>query len=102
MKPASKSLSAVVIASGLLLSAQPTSAQQVCAPRGKVTVQLEEKFDEQVVGRGLTPNAQAMFELFVSEVGSWTVVVSEPNGRSCVVASGESWQHIRLLVGDPA
>ena len=102
MKPASKALSALVMVSGLLLSAQPTSAQQACALRGKVTVQLKEKFDEQVVGRGLTPNAQAMFELFVSATGSWTVIVSEPTGRSCVIASGESWQHIQVLVGDPA
>ena len=102
MKPASQALSAIVIASALLLSAQPANAQQVCAPHEKAVLQLEEKFDEQVVGRGLTPNGKAMFEVFVSESGSWTVLVSEPSGRSCVVASGESWQRIPLLVGDPA
>ena len=102
MKPASQVLSAIVIASALLLSAQPANAQQVCAPHEKATLQLEEKFDEQVVGRGLTPSGKAMFEVFVGESGSWTVLVSDPSGRSCVVASGESWQRIPLLVGDPA
>ncbi len=102
MKLASQVLSAIVIASALLLSAQPANAQQVCAPHEKATLHIEEKFDEQVVGRGLTPNGKAMFELFVSESGSWTVLVSDPSGRSCVVAIGENWQHITLLVGDPA
>lgn len=102
MKPASQALSAIVIVSALLLSGQAANAQQICAPNEKVALQLERKFDEQVIGRGLTPNGKAMFELFSSKSGSWTVVVSEPSGRSCVVASGESWQRIPLLVGDPA
>ncbi len=76
MKPASQALSAIVIASALLLSTQPANAQQVCRPHEKAAFQLEEKFDEQVVGRGLTPNGKAMFEVFVGESGSWTVLVS--------------------------
>ncbi len=101
MKLASQVLSAIVIAAALLLLAQPANAQQVCAPHEKAALHIEKKFDEQVVGRGLTPNGKAMVELFVSESGSWTVLVSDPSGRSCVVAIGESWQHIPLLVGDP-
>lgn len=42
-----------------------------------------------------------MFELFVSETGSWTVVVSDPKGRSCVVASGEDRQQLPLKQGEP-
>ncbi len=76
MKSASQASSAIAIASALLLSAQPANAQQFCAPHEKATLQLEEKFDEQVVGRGLTPNGKAMFEVFVGESGSWTVLVS--------------------------
>ncbi len=54
------------------------------------------------MGRGLANAGKAMFELFVSEKGSWTVVVSEPNGSSCILVSGESWQQLPLLIGDPA
>ncbi len=102
MKPASQVLRAIAAASALLLSAQSANAQQVCAPHEKAALHIEEKFDEQVVGRGLTPDGKAMVELFVSESGSWTVLISDPSGRSCVVAGGESWQRIPLLVGDPA
>ncbi len=102
MKSASQASSAIAIASALLLSAQPANAQQFCAPHETAALQLEEKFDELVVGRGLTPNGKAMFELFVSKSGSWTVLASDPSGRSCGVAIGESWQRIALPVGDPA
>ena len=102
MKPASQALSAIAVASALLLSAQPADAQQVCVPHEKAVVQLKKNFDEEVIGRGLTPSGNAMFELFVSDSGSWTVLVSEPNGRSCVIATGESWQQIPLLEGNPA
>ena len=78
------------------------SAQQACLTRDAATKQLQKQFDKKVVGRGLANSGKAMFELFLSEKGSWTVVVSEPNGRSCIVASGESWQQLQRLIGDPA
>ena len=102
MKPASQTLSTIVIVLASLLSTQTAYAQQACALRDAATVKLEKQFDEQVAGRGLARNGKAMFELFVSESGSWTVLVSDPKGRSCIIANGESWQQIPLVVGDPA
>ncbi len=88
---------------GMTLSSSGlASAQQSCVTHEAATKQLEEKFDERVVGRGLANAGKAMFELFVSEKGSLTVVVSEPSGRSCILASGESWRQQSLLIGDPA
>ena len=88
---------------GLTLSATgPASAQRVCASHEAAKTQLEQQFNEKVVGRGLANRGKAMIELFISEKGSWTVVVSEPNGRSCVLAAGDNWQQVPLLIGDPA
>ncbi len=86
----------------LLLSAAVANAQQVCMVHGTAVAQLEAQYDEQVVARGLFENGKAVVELFVSKTGTWTVVVTGVNGRSCVVASGESWMQVPLLVGDPA
>ncbi len=83
-------------------STGPASAQQVCGSHEAATQQLEKRFDERVVGLGLANDGIAMFVLFVSETGSWTVVVSEPNGPSCILTSGESWQQLPPLIGDPA
>ena len=88
-------------------SSPPKSRRRRTAPattalRDEATGKLEKKFEEQVAGRGLVANGKAMFELFVSKSGSWTVLVSDPKGRSCIIASGEHWQQIPLVVGDPA
>ncbi|MFQ5984520.1 MAG: hypothetical protein ACE5LL_03270 [Alphaproteobacteria bacterium] len=93
-----------ILAAGLvlLLFASAANAQQLCLLRGDAVGQLENKFKEQVVGRGLAQGGRAMVELFVGETGTWTVVVTDVNGQSCIVASGESWTQAPLLVGDPA
>ena len=77
-------------------------AQQDCVLREKAVPRLQKEFEEQIVGRGLTPNGKVMFELFVSQSGTWTVLVSDTDGRSCIVASGASWQRVPLVLGDPA
>ena len=47
--------------------------------------------DEAPVALGLASNGNLM-EVFASGLGeTWTLVMSMPNGISCVVAAGESW-----------
>ncbi len=88
-----------LVAAGMLLLATSTAthAQQVCASRDHALGQLEKRHHEKILGRGLTPNGKAMFELFVSKSGSWTMLVSHPSGRSCFVAAGDSWHEVKPL-----
>ena len=92
----------LIAASALFLSVSSANAEQFCAPRDRAVIQLEKQFGEMVSGRGLAANGKRMIELLVSEKGSWTVLISDSNGRTCVMASGENWQGIKVLVGDPA
>ena len=55
-----------------------------------------------MVGRGLATNGKAMFELFASEEGGWTPVVTDVEGRSCVIGSGIAWTDVMALTGEPA
>jgi len=102
MKTLIHSLSALAFAGSLLLSASPASAMQACTTHEDATKRLATQYDERVVGRGLANAGKAMIELFVSEEGTWTVVVSAPGGKSCILASGDSWHGLPILVGDPA
>lgn len=86
---------------GPLLFATAGNAQQACGLREAAVSQLE-SHNERVVGRGLAKEGRAMIELFVGDTGSWTVVVTDTQGRSCLVANGESWTQVPLLVGDPS
>ena len=92
---------AFAMASVLCLWAWTAQAQQACVPRDRAVLQLDQ-FEEQVAGRGLTANGSRVLELFVSESGTWTLLASDVRGRSCVMASGESWHPVKQVAGDPA
>ncbi len=92
---------ALIVASTMFISASSVNAEQICVPRDKAVEQLGKQFEERMSGRGLAANGERMIELFVSKKGSWTVLASEPSGLSCIMASGESWQGIKVPVGDP-
>ena len=55
---------------------------------------FERKYDEMPVARGITTNGKAVIEVLASESGSWTLIVTGPQGRTCLVASGEAWEGI--------
>lgn len=102
MRTVLRGVMALLAAVVVLLSASGAHAQQLCALRDAAITQLEAKFNERVVGRGLAKRGKEMVELLVSESGSWTVVISDTQGRTCIVASGDSWMPVPLLVGEPA
>ena len=92
----------LIAAAVLFISVSTAHAEQICETRDSAVMELEKQFDEKVFGRGLASNGQRMLELFVSRTGSWTVLVSDPKGYSCVMANGDNWQGLTQLAGDPA
>ena len=92
---------------GLIFMTQEARAAQ-CAPRDQVVAGLATGFDEVRRGAGLTaaPDGRAqMIEIFTSASGSWTIVVTKPDGQTCLVGSGQAWEDIaeeRPAKGEPA
>ena len=80
-------LSAMLVSSFAL----PAGAAMPCAPHDKIKAALEKKYKELRKGIGLVSN-QNVAEVYVSENGSWTFIVTYLNGMSCVVATGHSWE----------
>ena len=77
-------------------------AQQLCLLHDVAVEKLMQQHDEQVIGRGLASNGQRMVEVFVSPDGSWTLTTTDIQGRTCVMASGDSWMEVQPVIGDPA
>ncbi len=97
-------LGATVLALAPMLGlSAPASAQSVCKTHGEVTQELGRRFTENQIAMGLASNG-AELELFSSGDGAtWSIVVTTPNGVSCVVASGEGWeQSERVALGPEA
>ena len=92
----------LAFAATLLTFAPLATAQQACLARDAAVTQLESQHAERAVARGLVTRGAAMAELFVAETGTWTVIVTDPQGRACIVASGKDWSSITPVSGEPA
>ena len=63
---------------------------------------LDGRYSEQRVATGLE-NSGHLFEVFTSTDGAtWTMVVTTPDGASCVVAAGLEWHEPEPEMRDPA
>jgi len=89
-------------AGGFLLAASTTaSAQSACLPHNKLVDLLDGRYSEQRVAVGLENNGR-LFEVFTSTDGAtWTMVITTPDGASCVVAAGLEWQEPEKEAFDP-
>lgn len=80
-----------------VLFALPAAAQTApsnCGPHDRVLAGLARSYGEAPVMIGLGSNA-ALIEVTASDAsGTWTIIVTTPDGRTCLVASGTSFELI--------
>ncbi len=77
-----------LVASLLVLTG---TAQARCLPHEEAIAQLQQHRGETAHGLGVDNRGRAVLELFVSDTGSWTILVTRTDGLSCITASGENW-----------
>ena len=69
------------------------TTQMPCGKRTDVVRMLRETFGEGPIAQGLA-NTGAVAEVFINAEGHWTIVASSPNGLTCMIGAGESWQPV--------
>lgn len=78
----------------LMMITGTAEAASRCAPRESVVDHLSGKFGEsrQVIGLS---GGEMVMELFASDdTGTWTITVTSPDGRMCIVAAGKSYEAV--------
>ncbi len=82
---------------GIALPAAPAGAQMaqvqmVCGKRADIIRQLTDKYGETRRSMGLA-EGRGVVELYASEeTGSWTILITSPQGTACMMAAGQSFQ----------
>ncbi len=79
---------------GAVITAIPAHAQDNCAQRDQVVLRLQEDFAEQLTAGGLyndTENTSVVEVWSSPETGTFTVMLTTPDGFSCIVATGTDW-----------
>lgn len=80
-----------VIAAGFCIVSWPAAAQQLCGARNAILQSLARNYQESPAAMGVS-NGGAVIEVFTARNGkTWTILLTRPDGKSCIVAAGESW-----------
>jgi hypothetical protein len=93
----SLSLAAIFAAISLVSIAGIAEAAPQCGDHDKIVDVLGHKFKETRRVMGVV-NSKAVMEIFMSPQGTWTMVITDTRGLSCITASGEEWQDVPIAV----
>ncbi len=74
----------------LIASSAAAQEQKVCKPRADVLAKALKAYGEGPVAFGGL-DEKHVIELLRSADDSWTIIQTDVNGRSCVMASGIGW-----------
>jgi len=91
-----KLISSAVLALFIMPYGHIANAQQTnCAPREAIIERLASGYGETRQAVGIGSN-NAMIEVFANEeTGSWSIIVTQAAGISCLAASGQSYEEVQ-------
>jgi len=90
-------LKAILVLTAVSLPLPALAGQVACSQRDNVLAQLGSKYKEAPKAAGVANNG-GLIEVLTSDEGkTWTLILSMPNGTSCLLASGEHWQTVAAV-----
>ena len=85
------------VAIALVSSTAMAQARPQCNERDNVLELLAKKYKETPIAAGVTNTGGLVEVLNDSKSGSWTIIVTTPQGMSCLVAAGEGWRTMEQI-----
>jgi hypothetical protein len=64
-----------------------------CSMHDDLVKMLNSKYSESLAGYGVA-GQRNIVEVFIAERGSFTIIATNPNGVSCVIAAGQDWEKV--------
>lgn len=84
---------AILLASVITSDGTPAEAAGVCGLHDDVTSSLITRYKEKPVSIGVNVDGSVV-EVYASTKGSWTILITDTGGITCVLAAGEDWEAI--------
>ena len=82
--------------------ASAQTARAFCGSYDEITSVLVDRLGEERTGWGLGPDNRLVEVYNSRETGAWAIIVTEPNGTTCLVMAGDYWQNLTLpATGNP-
>ncbi|MBK1869121.1 hypothetical protein [Taklimakanibacter albus] len=89
----------IALAAGFFILTMPLVSHAqfaMCGERAQIVEQLKVKYKETPQAVGIVSD-NGVAELFVSEQGTWTMLMTLTSGKSCIIAAGHSWDAVPTL-----
>ena len=82
---------AMALAASMATAAAVQAQGAVCNDRDAALEVLKTRYAEAPVAMGVDAKGR-LLEVLTDEAGTtWTIIVTQPGGASCIVATGEDW-----------
>ncbi len=82
----------MLFAVAVFLVSSVAMAQVPCGQRDKVVERLAVKYKEAPIATGVSSNGSLIEVLSTHDGDTWTLIVSSPDGNSCLIGSGQGWR----------
>ncbi len=94
MKPLAKRTmySMMLFAVAGFLVSSVAMAQVPCDQRDKIVERFAVKFKEAPIAMGVSSNGRLIEVLSTQDGDTWTLIITSPDGNSCMIASGQGWR----------
>ncbi|MFV2092140.1 MAG: hypothetical protein ACC634_03560 [Hyphomicrobiales bacterium] len=93
---------AIVGAGLLMMTATGGAEAAICGEYTKIKDMLAERYQEVPKSVGMIAD-KGVIQVFLSQEGTWSILLTSTDGRACIVAAGHSWQDVKqILTGAPA
>ena len=86
----SAALFAAAFTTSISITTDANSQTLQCGNRGQMVKTLGNRFKENRFAMGLASNVN-LFEVFISKKGTWTILSTRADGKTCIIAAGKSW-----------
>ena len=85
---------ALAVFSSAAVAQSQNQSQNQCNTRDNVISLLSSKYKEAPVAVGVTNTGGLVEVLSTGDGNTWTIIVTTPQGMSCLVAAGEGWRAV--------
>ncbi len=85
----------------LLDAGHAARAQDPCAPHAEMKDHLKQQYTEVRIAIAFSGNGQLVEVFSTGDGATWTIVVTTPNGLSCILIAGETWEGRRKVAQGP-
>lgn len=83
------------------LGSAETQDESNCGQRTTVLDYLSAKYSEKPIAMGIAANGGLIEVLTSIEGSTFTIIVTMPEGQTCMVAAGEGWENLPTLARRP-